>query len=72
MLQETELSGAPLIGGADSGGRGEIFAGALEQSNVDLTNEFTQMIISQRGYQASSKIISTADQMIMETLNLKR
>lgn len=72
MLQQTELSGAPLVGGADSGGRGEIFAGALEQSNVDLTNEFTQMIISQRGYQASSKIISTADQMLMETLNLKR
>ncbi len=72
MLSETERSGSPLIGGADSGGRGEIFAGALEQSNVDLTNEFTQMIISQRGYQASSKIISTADQMLMETLNLKR
>lgn len=72
MLAETEQSGNPLIGGADSGGRGEIFAGALEQSNVDLTNEFTQMIISQRGYQAASKIISTADQMLMETLNLKR
>ncbi len=72
MLAQTELSGDPLIGGADSGGRGEIFAGALEQSNVDLTNEFTQMIVSQRGYQAASKIISTADQMLMETLNLKR
>jgi flagellar hook protein FlgE len=72
MLAETELSGEPLIGGADSGGRGEVFDGSLEQSNVDLTNEFTQLIVSQRGYQASSKLITTADQMLVETLNLKR
>ena len=72
MLVKTEKSGEPLVGAPDSGGRGEIFAGALEQSNVDLTNEFTQMIVSQRGYQASSKLITTADQLMLETLNLKR
>jgi flagellar hook protein FlgE len=72
MLAQTEKSGEPLVGAPDAGGRGEIFAGALEQSNVDLTNEFTQMIISQRGYQAASKLITTADQLMLETLNLKR
>jgi len=72
MYAESELSGEPLIGGADSGGRGEVFDGSLEQSNVDLTSEFTQLIVSQRGYQAASKLITTADQMLVETLNLKR
>ena len=45
---------------------------ALEASNVDLAKEFTEMITSQRAYQSSARVISTADEMLMETVNLKR
>jgi flagellar hook protein FlgE len=62
----------PAIGVANSGGRGQIFAGALEQSNVDLTNEFTQMITTQRGFQASSRTVSTANTLLGELVNLGR
>tara|TARA_B100001029_G_scaffold176155_1_gene178658 strand:+ start:1050 stop:2633 length:1584 start_codon:yes stop_codon:yes gene_type:complete len=49
-----------------------IVSGALEMSNVDLANEFTDMIISQRGFQASTKVVSTTDQILEEAINLKR
>ena len=49
-----------------------IFSGALEQSNVDLTNEFTQMITTQRGFQASSRTVSTANTLLGELVNLGR
>ncbi|MCB9728893.1 MAG: flagellar hook protein FlgE [Deltaproteobacteria bacterium] len=62
----------PAIGVANAGGRGEIFSGALEQSNVDLTNEFTQMITTQRGFQASSRTVSTANTLLGELVNLGR
>jgi flagellar hook protein FlgE len=68
----TNESGDPLIGDAGTGGRGAINSGTLEQSNVDLANEFVSMIAYQRGYQASSRIITTADQVLQETVNLKR
>lgn len=69
---QTLASGEPAIGSAGTGGRGEILSGALEQSNVDLTNEFTELILAQRGFQASSRIITTADEMLIEVVNLKR
>ena len=47
-------------------------AGALEQSNVDLANEFVRMIAAQRGFQANSKTITTADQLLQELMQLKR
>lgn len=53
-------------------GTGEIIAGGLEMSNVDLANEFSEMIITQRGFQANTKIISVVDQMLEELVNLKR
>lgn len=65
-------SGEPLVGDAGTGGRGAINSGALEQSNVDLGTEFVNMIAYQRGYQASSRIITVADQVLQETVNLKR
>lgn len=65
-------SGSPNIGEADTGGRGKIRAGMLEMSNVDLAEQFTDMIITQRGFQANSRTIITADQMIQELLGLKR
>lgn len=53
-------------------GTGSIIAGQLEMSNVDLTNEFTEMIIAQRGFQANSRIITTSDEILQELVNLKR
>ena len=65
-------SGDPQIGTADSGGRGSIVAGYREASNVDMAQEFTNMILAQRGFQASSRVITTSDEMLQELVNLKR
>jgi flagellar hook protein FlgE len=65
-------SGQATLGAAGTAGRGGIVAGALEQSNVDLANEFVRMIAAQRGYQASSKTVTTADQLLAELMTLKR
>lgn len=69
---ETAASGEPLVGGAATGGRGSIVAGALEGSNVDIGREFVDLISFQRGFQANSRIITTADEMYGELVNLKR
>lgn len=69
---ETNASGPATVGSANSGGRGSIAAGSLELSNVDITQEFTDLIVSERAYQANSRIITTTDQVIQEALNLKR
>ncbi|RKP55463.1 flagellar hook-basal body complex protein [Cohnella endophytica] len=53
-------------------GTGSIVSGQLEMSNVDLTNEFTEMIVAQRGFQANSRIITTSDEILQEVVNLKR
>lgn len=68
----TASSAPATFGTADSGGRGKIKAGALEGSNVDIAREFTNLIVYQRGYQANSRVITTADEMSQELLNLKR
>jgi len=65
-------SGAPQIVVAGQGGSGALAAGALEMSNVDLALEFTNMMIAQRAFQANSKIISSADDMLQDLVNLKR
>lgn len=65
-------SGVPQLGSAGTGSRGQIAPGALEMSNVDLSQEFTNMIVTQRGFQANSRIISTSDEMLQELVNLKR
>ncbi len=57
---------------AGSNGVGGLVTGALEMSNVDLAKEFTEMITTQRGYQANSRIISVVDEMLQELVNLKR
>ncbi len=56
----------------DTNGTGSIVQGALEMSNVDLVNEFTELVLTQRAYQANSKTITTASEMLQEVLNLKR
>ncbi|QJC52282.1 flagellar hook-basal body complex protein [Paenibacillus albicereus] len=53
-------------------GTGTIVAGQLEMSNVDLTSEFTEMIVAQRGFQSNSRIITTSDEILQELVNLKR
>ncbi len=53
-------------------GGGKMMGGTLEMSNVDLSNEFTEMITTQRGFQANSRIITTSDEMLQELVNLKR
>jgi flagellar hook protein FlgE len=65
-------SGTPQIGLAGSGGRGTLQAGALEMSNVDLAQEFTGLIIAQRGFQANSKVITTSDQILNDLVNMKQ
>lgn len=69
---ESTGSGQPTIGEPATGGRGSIVSGALEQSNVDLANEFVRMIAAQRGFQANSKTIQTADGLLAELMQLKR
>ncbi len=71
-FRSTNASGQPLVGVPNSAGRGGISAGTLEMSNVDLSEEFTNLIIAQRGFQANSRIITVSDEMIQELVNLKR
>jgi len=65
-------SGAPQLGVAGGGGRGLLQSGALEMSNVDLAQEFTNLVIAQRGFQANSKVVSTSDELLQDLVNLKR
>ncbi len=65
-------SGEARIGESGVAGKGKVIAGALEMSNVDLAEQFTDMIVTQRGFQANSKSITTSDQMLQELLTLKR
>jgi flagellar hook protein FlgE len=65
-------SGAAQVGIANSGGRGVIASGFLESSNVDMAQEFTNMILAQRGFQASTRVINTSDEILQELVNLKR
>ncbi|HEX9089667.1 MAG TPA: flagellar hook protein FlgE [Arthrobacter sp.] len=65
-------SGAAVLGTAGAGGYGSISAGSLEMSNVDLSQEFTNLIVAQRGFQANARIITTSDQVLQELVDLKR
>lgn len=62
----------PTTANNPEAGTGAIVAGQLEMSNVDLTGEFTEMIVTQRGFQANSRIITTSDEVLQEVVNLKR
>ena len=72
LYAETLDSGQALMREAAAGGMGTISAGTLEQSNVDLAKEFVNLIAFQRGFQANSRTVTTADQMLQELLALKR
>jgi flagellar hook protein FlgE len=71
-FRTTLASGLYNINAANAGGAGRIQAGALEASNVDLAAEFTNLITTQRAYSAASRIITTADEMLAELLQIKR
>ncbi len=71
-FSETVNSGAPAFETAGSPNAGALVSGGLEMSNVDLSKEFTDMIIAQRGFQANARVITTSDQVLEELVNLKR
>lgn len=70
--QSGSNTGEAIIGSSGENGSGLLRSGALEMSNVDLSNEFTEMIIATRAYQANSRSITTSDEMLQELINLKR
>ena len=60
----------PAVGAPQSGGRGQILGGSLESSNVDMATQFTNLIVYQSAYQASSRVISTANNMDQDLMHL--
>jgi flagellar hook protein FlgE len=65
-------SGDPQFGAAGTGRMGALMGGSLEMSNVDLAQEFTNLIVAQRGFQATSRVITTSDSVLEELVNIKR
>ena len=72
LFSETRTSGDAITNKPGTCGLGSISPNSLEQSNVDIANEFVKMITTQRGFQANSKVITVTDQMLAELINLKR
>lgn len=68
--QPSGLTSKPSVGVPNGGGRGQILGGSLEASTVDIANEFTNLIVYQRSYQANSKVVTTTDQVTLDTINL--
>lgn len=66
----TLASGAPVVGAAGSGGRGSVLGANLESSNVDVATEFTKLIVNQNGYQANSRVITTANTLLQTVIGL--
>jgi len=72
MWQATDNSGLPVSGAPETGSNGSLSAGFLEQSNVDVGNEFSDLIVTQRGFQANTKVVTTVDQMMQDLINMKQ
>ncbi len=72
MYATSGNSGGAVLGYALEGSQSSLTSGALEMSNVDLAQEFTNMIVAQRGFQANSRVITNSDEMLQEVVNLKR
>ena len=70
--RESANSGAATVATPGAGRNGTLVGGALEMSNVDLAAEFTNLILAQRGFQASSRVITTSDQVLEDLVNIKR
>jgi len=71
-FQVSASTATPVVGAAGTGPRGTIQGGALESSTVDIAQEFTNLIVYQRGYQANSRVISTSDQILQDLISLIR
>ena len=72
MWKEGPNSGTADTGSPLTGGRGALMSGALEASNVDLAEQFSRMILAERGFQANSRVITTSDEMLQDLVNIKR
>lgn len=72
LYAETPNSGSAQIGEPGKSGKGTILSATLEMSNVDLAREFTDMIITQRGFQANSRVITASDELLQDLISLKR
>ncbi len=72
LYAQSANSGVPQIGTPGTGGRGTLIPGTLEMSNVDLAQEFTNMIVAERSFQANARVITTSDSIIAQLVNLKQ
>ncbi|MGC4375641.1 flagellar basal body rod protein FlgG [Fictibacillus sp. Mic-4] len=72
LFRQTTNSGNATVNNPGTNGLGTIKSSSLEMSNVDLSEEFTEMIVAQRGFQANTRIITTSDEILQELVNLKR
>ena len=72
LFDTASSSGNPIIGRAGEQFTSSIISGSVETSNVDLVRQFTDMIVTQRGFQANARVVTTADQILEETMRLKR
>lgn len=72
LFKETRKSGQAALGKPGADGRGEVLAKSIEQSNVDIAQEFIGLMAAQRNFQANTRTITTSDQMLQEVLNIKR
>lgn len=72
LFRSSSNSGLAQVGSPSANGRGKISTGYVEMSNVDLANEFTNMIITQRGFQANTRVITVVDDLLQDVINLKR
>ena len=71
-FQASAATALPSIGLPDTGGRGKVAGGSLENSTVDIAKEFTNLIVFQRAYQVNSRVVTTVDQITQDTVNLKQ
>jgi flagellar basal-body rod protein FlgG len=72
LLKQTDASGSPTTANPGTSGFGTIIQGSIESSNVDIVTEVTNLITAQRAYEMNSKVISTADQMLSSTNQMKQ
>jgi len=72
LYEPSPNSGAPIVKPANVGSNGTLAAGFLEMSNVDLAQEFANLIVTQRAFQANSRVVTTADEMLQDVLTMKR
>jgi flagellar hook protein FlgE len=72
LYSESIISGQPIVAGPGTSGLGSVLSGALEISNVDLSNQFVELIRAQQAFQANARVITTGDELLSETVNLKR